>query len=217
LLRQAKADDVPTSYLWGYGRTLPIAEVVGADTSQIAYSGFESTQSNDFGKWAYSLQSVYTIPSNVTNDQAKTGRGYFSGGNLSSPTLPAGNYVLSTWARYGSITIQVFANSSLQQTITRPATGQGTAWVYLEVPLTLPANAFISVSVNGNADDLRLHPAGALMTTYTHAPLIGLTSTTDPNGVATYYEYDDLGRLRAIRDQDGNLTKTFQYNYKTNN
>jgi YD repeat-containing protein len=29
----------------------------------------------------------------------------------------------------------------------------------------------------------------------------------------TYYYYDGFGRLKWIKDQDGNIIKTFQYHY----
>lgn len=63
---------------------------------------------------------------------------------------------------------------------------------------------------------IRSHLAGskALVTTYTYAPLIGVTSQTDTNGNTTYYEYDGLSRLKLIRDQDNNIVKQFEYKYQ---
>jgi YD repeat-containing protein len=54
----------------------------------------------------------------------------------------------------------------------------------------------------------------ARMTTTTYNPLVGKTAECDENGRITYYEYDDLGRLKLLRDQDRNVVKTFEYNYK---
>jgi YD repeat-containing protein len=54
----------------------------------------------------------------------------------------------------------------------------------------------------------------ALITTYTYSPLVGLTSKTDPNGIATYYEYDNFGRLENIRDNDSKIIANYWYNFQ---
>ncbi|MBN2349616.1 MAG: hypothetical protein JXJ22_12290 [Bacteroidales bacterium] len=54
----------------------------------------------------------------------------------------------------------------------------------------------------------------ALITTYTYSPIYGITSITDPNNISTYYIYDDLGRLSLIKNDDGNILKTYEYNYQ---
>ena len=62
---------------------------------------------------------------------------------------------------------------------------------------------------------LRTNLPTAFVTTYTYAPLVGMTSQTDPAGRTTYYEYDGLGRLSIVRDQDQNILKKYEYNYAT--
>jgi YD repeat-containing protein len=52
------------------------------------------------------------------------------------------------------------------------------------------------------------------VTTYTHDPLVGVTSITDPKGYITYYEYDDFNRLKQAKDASGKILSANEYNYK---
>lgn len=61
--------------------------------------------------------------------------------------------------------------------------------------------------------NLRTQFPAALISTYTYAPLIGMTSETEPSNKTIYYEYDSLGRLLLIKDQNGKILKLFNYNY----
>jgi YD repeat-containing protein len=54
----------------------------------------------------------------------------------------------------------------------------------------------------------------AMVTTYTYAPLIGMTSETDSKGYTIYYEYDGFGRLQYAKDKDGNVIKKYDYHYQ---
>jgi YD repeat-containing protein len=45
----------------------------------------------------------------------------------------------------------------------------------------------------------------SLVTTWTHSPMVGITSQTDPSGVSTYYNYDSLGRLSEVYRYAGNV------------
>lgn len=69
------------------------------------------------------------------------------------------------------------------------------------------------VNVQALLNTLRTIP-GTLVTTYTYAPPIGITSQTDPSGKTIKYEYDSFGRLKTIRDQDNNVLKTMDYQYQ---
>jgi hypothetical protein len=58
-------------------------------------------------------------------------------------------------------------------------------------------------------NDIRLKHA--IISTYTHKPLQGITSIIDLNKLTTYYEYDAAQRLTTIRDDERNIVKHFQY------
>jgi YD repeat-containing protein len=72
----------------------------------------------------------------------------------------------------------------------------------------------VSVTGSGTIDELRLYPVKAQMTTFSYKPLIGVGSQSDPNNRVTYYEYDWLGRLKLIRDQDRKILKTLDYQFQ---
>lgn len=57
--------------------------------------------------------------------------------------------------------------------------------------------------------------SSALVTTYTVAPLQGMTSQTDPAGKTSYYEYDAFSRLSVVRDQFSHIIKKYAYNYNS--
>lgn len=53
----------------------------------------------------------------------------------------------------------------------------------------------------------------AMLTCYLYEPLVGVTAIIQPDGQKATYEYDDFGRLKLIKDQDGNVLKEIEYNY----
>ena len=69
--------------------------------------------------------------------------------------------------------------------------------------------------MNGLRSDSRFR--NAEITTYTYEPLIGMVSATDPQGLTTYYDYDDQGRLREVYFMENGTKRTlkyYDYNYK---
>lgn len=65
----------------------------------------------------------------------------------------------------------------------------------------------------GYIDELRFHPKMSKINTFVYKPLIGITSNNDQNNVITFYEYDQLGRLTVVRDQNKKVLKAIDYNY----
>ncbi len=73
-----------------------------------------------------------------------------------------------------------------------------------------------SVAIGGAGqiiDEVRAHPANAQLTTYTYNPLYGMTSKCDANSIVQKMEYDALGRLVIVRDNDNNVLQKVEYQY----
>jgi len=62
---------------------------------------------------------------------------------------------------------------------------------------------------------LRQKLLGALVTTYTYKPLVGISTMTDPRGIVVTYEYDTFGRLLQIKDTNGKVLQHYKYNFRT--
>lgn len=56
--------------------------------------------------------------------------------------------------------------------------------------------------------------SNSMITTYTHIPLVGVSTITDPKGDKISYNYDNFGKLISIKDAEGKLISENQYNYK---
>jgi len=84
---------------------------------------------------------------------------------------------------------------------------QSGSWVYHTQGYTS------GMSISGPVDDVRIFPVGAMMSTYTYRPLLGMTSEIDARGYTSYYTYDAFSRLSAELDKDRNVLKRYCYNY----
>ncbi|MFD2033693.1 hypothetical protein ACFSKL_02765 [Belliella marina] len=195
---QSKVEGEVQSIIWAYDNPKPIALIENATLSQSSYTSFET---NEKGNWTYSGTPV-------SSSISRTGRKYYNlgTGNITKTSIAANSsnpFKLTFWARRAS--------------------GSG-SWSFMGQTETLDTNWKLvertvtgsSITIGGSGiyvDELRLHPADSRMTTYTYDPLIGITSMTDSNSMTIYYKYDAFGRLESIRDKDGNVLETYEYNY----
>jgi YD repeat-containing protein len=189
--------DIISSYIWGYSGTQLLAKITNAAVDVCAFTSFED---GDYvtGNWQAAASSQFS------ND-AHTGIRSISGQITTLKALLPGQYVLSYWAKAPADGVSITVNG-----VTKAI---GKSWKRYEWVLTDPGS--VTIVTNGNLiDDLRLHPAGAQMKTFTYDPIVGVTSVTDENHTTVYYEYDNYNRLKNIKDSDGNILKNYQYNYK---
>lgn len=63
-------------------------------------------------------------------------------------------------------------------------------------------------------DDFRFHPVDAAVSSFTYDPVTWkVTSISDQSSLISYFEYDEIGRLTVVRDQNKNIINLYHYNY----
>lgn len=193
---------VVTSYIWGYSDAHPIAQIINAKNSEVAFSSFEGSHT---GNWDYNGTTVVDADS-------PSGKRYYSlsSGSIEIDGLSTSQtFVVSYWVKNGvpTVTSSPGGTTSSRDAVYTDAQG----WTYYEK--TISGVTEITISGNANIDELRLYPKGAQMTTSTYDPGVGRLSETSANGVTTRYAYDSFNRLSKIMDRDGNTIKLFTYSY----
>jgi len=107
-------------------------------------------------------------------------------------SLPIANIVGASYSQVGSYVSDIITKSNLDIDDSS------------EQNLSLALDAFRN---NSNFTNFQI-------TTYTHNPLIGVTSVTYPTGMKEFYKYDNANRLFQVIDQNGNIVKEYKYNHK---
>ncbi|MBB6498154.1 hypothetical protein [Pedobacter cryoconitis] len=89
-------------------------------------------------------------------------------------------------------------------------------WSYTNSKWSFNQKAYsANLTLTGPVDDVRIFPVDAKMRTYTYSPQVGMTSQTDEKGQTFYYLYDGFQRLITVKDQNGNIIKSYSYNIKS--
>ena len=205
LWQYTTTDQNPVSTIWDYVNKYPIAQVKNAVITDVAATSFEA---DGYGSWNAFSGSISTV---TTAPFPPTGNNYYNLTTtypLSKSSLVSGNtYIISYWSKNGVYTIS--GGTAVIPYVTGKTIN---GWTYYEHKITATSTT-LTVSGTGAIDEVRLYPSAAQMTTYTYSPLVGMTTSCDIDNKVTYYFYDGLGRLKWIKDQDGNIIKTFQYHY----
>jgi hypothetical protein len=196
-------DQAPVSIIWDYLNKYPIAQVKNAGITDVAATSFEA---DGYGNWSPFTGSITTVSSAPF---PPTGNNYYNlttSAVLNKSGLVSGKtYIVSYWSKNGAYSVSGGTGSSV--------TGKTiNGWTYYEHTIAA-SSATLTISGTGAIDEVRLYPSTAQMTTYTYSPLVGMATSCDVDNKVSYYFYDGLQRLKWVKDQDGNVIKTYQYHY----
>ena len=191
-------DGIETTYFWDYKNTVPVAKVLNAGHGSVAYTSFEAESK---GNWVFTGAPT-SEPTSPTGKKSYQ----LTSGSISRTGLNAGtNYWTTYWLKDQSGTALVNNNSGILL-VTR------NNWKLYRN--TVQGATEIIISGNGVIDEVRLFPEGSQMLSYAYEPVVGITSMCDANNRILYYEYDNFGRLRLIRDESKNIIEKYDYQYQ---
>jgi hypothetical protein len=190
--------------IYGYNDKYVVANIINADPDADK-SAFTSFETDDFTRSGWTMNGAAVYSSNaITGSRSLT---LSSGKSLSAVSLnTAKAYRLSFWASNSGISV------SGNATLVKSAPAKN-GFTYYEYNIAQGTSS-VTLTGSANIDELRLYPQSARMRTVTYDALIGKTSECDENNRITYYEYDELGRMRFIKDEDKNIVKMYEYNVK---
>lgn len=171
---------------------------------------------NEYGFWSgtawSSTSTPMVLPKNIwskvatqTQEELRLKYSYDTRGNISEASKNMDITHLYLWGYNGKYPVAEVIGSN-----------------YAAVSSIVTQNQIdIATGVNSNDNNvrtllngLRTGLPGAMVKTFTYKPLVGVTSETDPSGKTTYYEYDAMGRLSLIRDQNNAILSKICYNYE---
>ncbi|NQX38362.1 hypothetical protein HQN84_05865 [Pedobacter steynii] len=128
--------------------------------------------------------------------------GYGNPLNVRTDTVKQTSYL---WSYNGKYAVAEIKNSDYAAV--RNILGQTAIDAFLN---SNPDKAAIDSFIN----PLRTGLPNTQISSVSYKPLIGVTSQTDAKGQTTYYEYDHFQRLLNIKDQQGNIVKSYEYHLK---
>jgi hypothetical protein len=162
------------SVVMDYFNQFSVAKISNATYSDVAYTSFESDGSGNL-----------VIPSSLRNStSALTGKLCYdiSTWNITKSGLnSAKTYIISYWLTSEN-------NITVPGSVGQQLIAQQNGWNMYTQTISSVTSLTIS-GTTGLIDELRIYPKDANMSSSTYEPLIGQTSSADPNSNVTYFNF----------------------------
>jgi len=203
--------------------TLPYTDMVGRnvlypviENQKYKDTNFiESIRTNfkDWGNYIYKPTSIETKTGTNSYETRMTYDAFDSNANLLSLTnqnKTKESYIWGYNNTYPVVEIEGLASTDISSTIKTNISGRvftsSSAYNDVKADVEYLRNQLVTLT-----SDSRY-----MVNFYTYAPLIGMTSRTDPRGVTTFFEYDTANRLKQtyiIENGEKKIVQKYDYHY----
>ena len=198
------------------GTASPMSVTAGAHTLRIVSSGIPLRGIPSLEEYPVTGNLSITYPKSGAVSQSGIGEDCFFEDfeNATDGVLDYGFESSRGRLHTYSKTIAVFPNRTYILDYMQKVNGE---WRYMREyfsPSTSTLTLTISAQQSSPVDHVRFYPADSAAASFTWWPTGELRCRVDGDGLKETYEYDTLGRLIKVRDNDGNVVKRYSYNYK---
>lgn len=209
ILSYSKPEDVTKTYIWGYNKSKPIAEIINASVDECLYLSFEPGEAEN---------DVLIPDSPIKNESIAITGEYFSNlstANLTIQSIPPGDYILSFWSdNLGEINTGSAITINSQNISDANKNGYKLYQYIFECSST--SGNHIDLLSGQSIDELRMHPDDAFMNTISYDLNAGQSDMNDPNNIISSFQYDDFNRLSIQRNFKEEIRSKISYAYKEN-
>jgi len=165
-----------------------------------------------------SSQNSYNLSSTLMEKEISYDR-YDSKGNLLQYTTRNGSPVTIIWGYRQSQPIAKIEGANYTQIMQAFGLNINDNNAYIDLEIVKKSDLHFDTSTETNLS-LKLNELRSnsqlkdyKITTYTHAPLIGVKSITPVSGLKESYLYDTSNRLEKVINSEGKILKEYKYNY----
>ena len=197
------------SYIYGHNKKIVVANIITADItkSSAAYTSFEDiTDQSELGGWLITGNVTINSGTGITGSKYLT---LTSANSIGINTLKQGRYILSFWS---TASLNVSSGTNTFSPLKVGPVKKGYTYYEYSLDLSNVTTGGLKINGTGNIDELRFYPGNSRMGTSTFIHGLGITAECDMNNRITYKEYDNMGRLKTIKDIDNNIVKAYDYN-----
>lgn len=117
-------------------------------------------------------------------------------------------------SQQSAVTVHLILNPDLTYTLDRRVMRNG-KWVYERIPFEVNTSDLYELYAGGSPfDEVRIYADSVQPETFTWWPDGNLRSRSDARGITESYEYDGLGRLICVYDNERKKVEEYMYNYQ---
>ncbi|MEM6718513.1 MAG: DUF6443 domain-containing protein, partial [Bacteroidota bacterium] len=155
------------------------------------------------------VSEIKSAKANTIKQSRVKFHGYTNLGQPIEVSQTDGTRISYVWGYDSMYPIAKLENASYENLTSSQATAFANAYLASNADINTGSEDALELAL----ENIRTSFPEAMVTTLTYDPMIGVTRTTDPRGYTSYFEYDEMHRLKRVKDADNHILSANEYLY----